>query len=60
MFIVKLKNYQIVKEEDKVIRYLSGWRWDDKSCWYDYKRMSNNKINEILDYESNWLCKSEQ
>lgn len=40
-----------------VIRYLCGWRWDDKFCWMDYRKISNNKINEILDYEGNWLCK---
>lgn len=40
-----------------MIRYLSGWRWDDKSCWIEYKRLSNERINKILDYESYWLCK---
>lgn len=42
-----------------IIRYLCGWRWDDKSCWIDYKCLSNDKVDKILDYESNWLCKSE-
>jgi len=39
-------------------RYLSGWRENDKCCYYCYEKLSNDEINKILGYEGNWLCKS--
>ena len=46
------------KEVDERLIYLSGWRENDKCCYIDYSKISNSKINKILDYEGNWLCKS--
>lgn len=40
------------------IRYLGGWRENEKCCYMVYDKLSNKEINKILGYEGIRLCES--